>query len=515
MQIKITPQQLRELATESNLHLSDEDFEFFQGQINNASGLYTQLDELIEPELTVKYARTGGYRPLTPENTLNAWYQRCSIKGAQEGLLAGKRVAIKDNICVAGVAMMNGSAAFEGFVPDVDATVVTRILDAGGEIIGKAVCESFCASGGSHTSDSGPVENPHDSSYSAGGSSSGSAALVVAGECDMSIGCDQAGSIRIPSSWCGAYGLKPTHGLVPYTNIFGMENSIDHAGPIAATTADVALLLEAIAGPDGLDPRQKGLQPQAYSQALTGDIKGLRIGIVNEGFQWPGLSEEAVSTLVRESAYSFENLGASVHELSIPMHYNGLAIISGIILEGMTSALSGPNILGYSGKGYYSRAMINAYTLARQTRIDDFPDSVKLLFLQGRYMQQRYQGRFYAKAQNLNRTLTQSYNAALHDVDLLLMPTTITRAEKLPASNASRAERAASGASTIFNTAPFDATGHPAMNVPCGYIDGLPAGMMLVGRYGEEATILRAADAFERQSGYVVRPQRFSATTSV
>ena len=132
-----------------------------------------------------------------------------------------------------------------------DATVVTRILDEGGEIAGKAVCESLCFSGSSFTSDTGSVRNPHDESRAAGGSSSGSAALVAGEIVDMATGGDQGGSIRIPASWCGIVGLKPTHGLVPYTGIFPIELTLDHTGPMARTVADAALLLEVIAGPDG------------------------------------------------------------------------------------------------------------------------------------------------------------------------------------------------------------------------------------------------------------------------
>src|SRR2546428_13836623 len=183
--------------------------------------------------------------------------------------------------------MMNGSSALEGYVPEFDATIVTRILDAGAEILGKAVCEHLCFSGSSFTSDPGPVLNPHNPEHSAGGSSSGSAALVAAGEVDMAIGGDQGGSIRIPSSWCGTYGLKPTYGLVPYTGVFPIELTPDHTGPIAATTADVALLLEVIAGEDGLDPRQYGAKPEAYTSVLRNDTEGIRVGIVSEGFGWP------------------------------------------------------------------------------------------------------------------------------------------------------------------------------------------------------------------------------------
>src|SRR5256885_4716481 len=215
MPAKPTIEQLRETARTYDLHLSDADLESFTGLMGAVLESYRRMDQLTQPALPVSYQRSGGYRPSAEENPLNAWYQKCSIKGAASGFLAGKRIAIKDNVCVAGVPMMNGSSVLESYVPEFDATIVTRILDAGGEIVGKAVCEHLCFSGGSHTSDTGPVLNPHDHTRSAGGSSSGRTAPVVAGECEMAIGGDQGGSIRIPSAWCGAYGLKPTHWVVP------------------------------------------------------------------------------------------------------------------------------------------------------------------------------------------------------------------------------------------------------------------------------------------------------------
>src|SRR5262249_14820022 len=179
---------------------------------------------------------------------------KTEIPGAASGKLKGKKVALKDNICLAGVAMMNGASTMEGYVPDIDATVATRILDAGGTITGKTVCEYLCFSGGSHTSASGPVHNPHRIGYSAGGSSSGSAAVVALGEVPMALGGDQGGSIRIPAAFCGIYGLKSTHGLVPYTGIMPIELTLDHAGPMTATVEDNALLLEVLAGPGRARP---------------------------------------------------------------------------------------------------------------------------------------------------------------------------------------------------------------------------------------------------------------------
>src|SRR6266540_1006836 len=326
--------ELERIAKSYNLDLSAEDLASFRNLMDGVLASYRRLDQFAEPTLPVKYPRNPGFRPPASENRLNAWYWKCAIKGAASGKLAGKKIAIKDNVCVSGIPMMNGSNVLEGFVPDVDATIVTRILDAGGEIAGKAVCEHLCFSGGSHTSDTGPVLNPHDPKRSAGGSSSGSAALVAAGECDMAIGGDQGGSIRIPSSFCGAVGLKATYGLVPYTGVFPIELTLDHTGPIARTARDAAQLLEVLAGADGLDPRQSGgLRTEAYTKQLTGHARGLRIGIVKEGFGWPN-SEPDVDAMVREAAQRLTRAGGTVNEVSITLDRDGIHIWNAIAVEG-------------------------------------------------------------------------------------------------------------------------------------------------------------------------------------
>jgi amidase len=268
-----TTEQLARIASSFNLNLSSEQLERFRSMSAAAMAAYSQLDQLPEPALPVRYPRTPGWRPDPGHNRLGAWYWRTDIPGASGGPLAGKTVAIKDNVCVAGVPMMNGSAVLEGYIPEVDATVVTRILDAGGRIIGKAACGRLCFD---LNADTGPIRNPYDLTRHAGGSSGGSAALLAAGEVDMAIGGDQGGSIRIPASWCGIYGLKASYGLVPYTGGFSLEPNLDHLGPMARSVEDVALLLEAIAGPDGFDIRQarNGLGAQPYSKGLNGEVKG-------------------------------------------------------------------------------------------------------------------------------------------------------------------------------------------------------------------------------------------------
>ena len=198
-----TADQVIELADEMGLDLTDADVEsyigIFEAQVNDYNIVDAMPDNLPE----VKYPRTPGYQPRGEENKYNAWYVKTEVKGASEGKLKGRQVVLKDNIMLAGVPMMNGAATLEGYMPDVDATVATRLLDAGATIVGKAHCESFCMSGGSHTNAKGAVHNPHKMGYMAGGSSSGSAALVAAGEVDLAIGGDQGGSIRMPASYCG------------------------------------------------------------------------------------------------------------------------------------------------------------------------------------------------------------------------------------------------------------------------------------------------------------------------
>jgi amidase len=502
-----TTEQLRKIASDYGFHFDEADLESFHSLIETVlSTSYQQLDELAEVEPPpVKYPRSSGHRPDPEENPFNAWYWRCSIKGADSGPLAGKRIAMKDNICVAGVPMMNGCAAVEGYVPEFDATVVTRILDAGGEIVGKAVCEDLCFSGGSHTSYPKPVLNPHNPAHSAGGSSSGSGAVVAVGDCDMAMGGDQGGSIRVPSAWCGIYGLKQTYGLVPYTGVFPIELTLDHTGPMAATVEDVTLLLEAIAGEDGLDPRQpKGsVQVGQYREALTGNVEGIRIGMLAEGFGWPELSEEDVDETVRNSVRILADLGAEItDDISIPLHRSCLDLWNIIGGEGAAKLMHQGNSMGTNWLGYYNTSQMEVYGRGLKTHADDLSVTNKLAMMYGQYMQSQYGGRYYAKAQNVRLRLRQEFEKAFEQVDILAMPTTPMKPEELPGPDAPYEEIVNKALFNLVNTCTFDLTHHPAITVPCGRSDGLPIGLMLVGKHWDEETILRAAHAFEQTGTY-------------
>jgi len=333
--------------------------------------------------------------------------------------------------------------------------------------------------------------------YSAGGSSSGSAALVACGEVDLAIGGDQGGSIRMPASFCGIYGMKATHGLVPYTGVMPIEVTIDHTGPMTANVTDNAVMLEVLAGPDGLDPRQHaGETAKPYSELMKGGVKGMKIGIVTEGFGWPQ-SDAAVDTKVRQAAEVFTKLGAVVTELSVPMHRIGPAIWLPIAAEGATQQMMKDNGHGFNWKGLYVTSMIDFHA-GWKDRADELSETLKITMVLGEYFIKYYRGHYYGKAQNLGRQLTAAYNTALADYDLLLMPTVPMTATPLPATGAAVEEVVTRAFEMLPNTCPFDVTGHPAMTVPCGKVDGLPVGMMLISKFYDEATIYRAAYAFEQ-----------------
>lgn len=486
---------LDQAARRIGLNLDEATLRAYARILESTFAEYDQVDALIDPPPEVRYPRTPGVQP--QDNPLGAWYVRTDIEGRAGGPLTGKRVVLKDNICLAGVPMMNGASTLRGYVPDLDATVATRVLDAGGRIVGKAHCEYFCFSGSSHTNAAGPVRNPRNPAHSSGGSSSGAAALVGAGEADMAIGTDQGGSVRIPAAYSGIYGMKPTHGLIPYTGIMPIEMTLDHAGIMTANVADNALLLDAIAGSDGLDPRQQGLPAarSAYCDALGRQLAGLRIGIVPESFGWHN-SEPEVDDAVRQAAARLAALGAEVIELSIPLHRQGHAIWTPIAVEGSTQQMKGYNY-GSNWKGLYVTSLMQAQRHWRD-HADEFPHDVKTCLLAGEYFHARYGGQYYAKAQNLARRLGHAYDTALTRVDALLMPTVPMRAPRLIDAGAAPDLHVTRALEMNANTAPFDVTGHPAMSVPCALRDGLPVGMMLIGRRYGEATLYRAAHAFER-----------------
>jgi amidase len=488
--------QMRELARSLHMNMPDSELGQYLEQMEPNFLAYERVDQLPDFLPEVAYSRTPGRRPTAEENPMNAWYIKTDIRGADSGPLRGQKVVLKDNIALAGVPMMNGASTLEGYVPEMDATVARRILDAGGTIAGKAHCEYFCLSGGSHTNATGPVHNPWRTGYIAGGSSSGCGALVGAGEIGMAIGGDQGGSVRIPSAFSGCYGMKATHGLVPYTGAMPIEATIDHLGPMTGNVADNALLLEVIAGEDGLDPRQHASPKVRYTDALSRGVNGLRIGLLREGFGQVGATP-GVDAKVRAVGEVLARMGARVEEVSVPMHLDGPAIWNPIALEGLQAQMMHGNGMGFNWKGMYMVSLLDKHAGWR-ARADELSPSLKVSMFVGEWFLRHHRGHFYAKAQNLSRQLRQAYDSVLEKFDLLLMPTVPMTAQPIPQPGAPIAEIIGRAFEMVGNTSPFSSTGHPAMSVPCGLVGGLPVGAMFVARHWNEATIYQAAAAYER-----------------
>ncbi|KAL9967996.1 hypothetical protein ACROYT_G026320 [Oculina patagonica] len=326
-------------------------------------------------------------------------------------------------------------------------------------------------------------------------------AKVAGGHVDMALGGDQGGSIRIPAAACGIVGLKPTFGLVPYTGIMSIEFTLDHTGPMARTVYDTALMLEVLAGLDGeLDARQpRDLSvPESYTSKLTGEISHLKLAVLKEGFGLPS-SEADVDELVRNAADRLvREAGATVEEVSVKMHLDGVKIYRGIGVEGATRMMLDGAGFGTSAKMYYDTTLQEAFARGLKSHPNDLSSTCKLSCLLGRYLLSEYNGTFYSKAQNLGRELCKAYDKVFEDYDVLLMPTIPKKAPTFPPANPSLEEYLGKASSNNPNTSPFNVTGHPALSINAGFSDGLPVGMMIVGRKFDEATVLNVAYAYEK-----------------
>lgn len=491
-------------ADDLGLSLSPEELEDYLDLVNGSLESYDQVLEADTPAISyrkIEYTnRPGGRSPRSDEDPLNSWIHRFELEGADGGSLDGVDIGIKDSIAVAGYPMTLGSEVLNGFVPQIDATVVERLLEAGATITGKQNMESFAFSGSGGTSDFGPVLNPYSEDHLAGGSSSGSAAAVANGDCDVSIGTDQAGSVRIPSACCGTVGLKPTTGLVPYTGALSLDLGIDHLGPIAQTVSDVARTLEVMAGEDRvdgvrMDPRQpRGIEGGAYADMLPGSLTGKSIGVLEEGFTWP-FADEDVIECIRNAVDTLSSGGASTDSVSMDRHH----LVSSA--AGVISTIGGARTFAEAGvgrgpDGWYWTEFTDMFDSLKEARADALPPSVKQAILTAEHVLGQRGMTPYTIAQNIALEAEKEYDRLLADHDVLALPT-IVIPPMTHDPEMDRVEATAREWMLAANTAPMDLTGHPAISVPCGMVDGLPTGMMFVGSHFDESTVLEVADGFE------------------
>jgi amidase len=491
-------EDLQDLAAEFHFALSDAEAEQYLPPVLATVQGYAALDELPDEHVPPAYPRDCGRPPGPDESPVNGWAWRCSIKGRADGPLAGHTAAIKDNTAVAGLPLRLGTTVMHDFVPDEDATVVTRLLDAGAEIIGKTAVPSFCFDGAGFLGDYEPqVLNPADHGRVPGGSSSGSAAAVANDEVDVALGGDQGGSIRLPASFSGCCGHKPTYGLVPYTGIFPVERTLDHVGPLARTVRDCALVLDAIAGPDGLDPRQSGVSPVPTLPEVDRGVEGLRIGLLAEGFGIEEASEPEVDAAVRTAAHALSRMGAEVAETSVPMHPHGVAIWSAIAVQGCADLVIHGDSVATNAFDPGSTLLTDFFARARREMADRFPPTLKVTLLSAEHLRRHAHHHYYTKARALARSLRASYDAALSEYDVLVMPTTAMRAFPRPPADAPVEEILGVALGNLHNVVQFNLTGHPALSLPVPGNRGLPIGLQVVGRHYDDGTVLRVGRALE------------------
>ncbi len=490
-----TEREVRELGEQLYLDLTDAEVTAFRERIADGLSAYQTVREHAGSPQPSPDRPFGGGRRATDEDPYNAWITRCEVQTEGTGSLAGWDIAVKDNVAVAGVEMTCGSQVLEGYVPASDATVVTRLLEAGGRVVGKTNMDDMAFTGNGHSSAFGPTLNPHDPERLSGGSSGGSAIAVAEQEADLGIGADQGGSIRVPAAWCGVVGHKPTHGLVPYTGIAGIENTIDHVGPLTRDVETAGQALSVMAGTDPRDPRQPDQVPDPQCTDLVGDAEGLTVGVLEEGFT-RAEAEELVNERVHGGLDALEAAGATVEPVSLSLHDDAADIYTVALAEGTVAAFRGEGV-GHNWQGWYNTDWIETFGKFRRAQGGDFPPSYKYNLLLGAYTGDQYHSAYYARAMNLRQELTAAYDDLLAEVDVLAMPTTPQLPNRyVPDQDIHAFLDDAWGC--LANTCPFNATGHPALSVPVEPVDELPVGVMFVGEHFADERVLEAGLALER-----------------
>ena len=416
-------------------------------------------------------------------------------------LLFGLPISIKDNLCTKGIITSCSSNMLKNFVAPYESTVTTNLWREGAICLGKTNLDEFAMGSSTETSAFGVTSNPWDLKRVPGGSSGGSAASVAAGLCLASIGSDTGGSIRQPASFCGVVGLKPTYGRVSRWGLIAFASSLDQIGPITNTVSDAAELLSVISGNDPFDSTSLDFPVPDYISSLNKSIKGLKIGIIKECLEHPGLDDE-VKTSIEKSIQRFQSLGAEIIDISCPRFNDGIATYY-VIAPSEASA----NLARYDGVkyGYRSLDADNLSDMTSKSRSEGFGDEVQRRILIGTYaLSAGYSDAYYKKAQKVRTLIKSDFDRAFKNVDILLSPTCPTTAFlKGDYSN----DPLSMYLSDLL-TVPVNLAGLPAITIPCGFDEkGLPIGLQLIGDVLQEEKILNAAHIFEKDANLIIRPK--------
>ena len=399
--------------------------------------------------------------------------------GRYKGPLHGIPVALKDLYDTGGVRTTSGSRIFDNFIPTEDCTVAAKFQQAGAILVGKLNMHPFAYGPTGENLDYGHMHNPWNPDMVTGGSSGGSGSAAAAGQCTITTGSDTGGSIRIPAALCGIVGLKPTYGLVSRHGLTALSWSLDHPGPMTRTVEDAAITMNVIAGHDPKDVASAKVDIPDYTSALTGDIKGLRIGIVKEYFETP--LDPQVRKAVMDAIGLLESMGAEVKEVSYPMFNQSQAISSTVLMSEATAYHR--DLLEKDGHQIY--------------------EPVRQRLEAGLFISAAE----YLRAQQARTIFDNQGRRLLDDVDLLAGPTEPVTAPRIMASKVMAGEQEVGvvGALTQY-TRPYNINGFPAISVPCGFSDeNMPIGLQLAGKPFDELTVLRAAHAYEQATDWHTR----------
>jgi aspartyl-tRNA(Asn)/glutamyl-tRNA(Gln) amidotransferase subunit A len=436
-------------------------------------------------------ARVGAYLTVTGDEALAAARaaEARYRAGTPLGPLDGAPLALKDVFCTRGVRTTCGSRILEAFVPPYDATMVERLRAAGAVLLGKTNMDEFAMGSSTEHSAFQLTRNPWNLSRVPGGSSGGSAAAVAGGLAAGAFGTDTGGSVRQPAAFCGVVGLKPTYGRVSRYGLIAFASSLDHVAPLALDVTDAALLLGAVAGHDPLDATSVDVPVPDYAAGLGGGVRGLRIGVPDEYFG-TGLDPE-IERAVRAAIDVLRDLGATVERVSLPTTQHGVATYYVV-----APAEASSNLARYDGVKYGLRVPgKDLIDMAARTRAAGFGAEVKRRIMLGTYaLSAGYHDAYYGQAQKVRTLVRREFEAAFARVDLLAAPTTPGVAFE----HGAKADPLAMYMNDVY-TIPASMTGLPAISVPCGFsAAGLPIGLQLIGPALDEATILRAAHAYEQ-----------------
>ncbi|MGM1023302.1 MAG: Asp-tRNA(Asn)/Glu-tRNA(Gln) amidotransferase subunit GatA [Bacillota bacterium] len=422
------------------------------------------------------------------------------ISGEERGLLFGLPVGIKDNIVTEGLRTTCGSQFLKNFDPVYDATVVGKLRAAQTVTLGKMNMDEFAMGGSNENSSFFPARNPWDLERVPGGSSGGSAAAVAAGEAYFTLGSDTGGSIRQPASYCGVVGLKPTYGLVSRFGLVAFASSLDQIGPITKNVQDSAYVLQAIAGYDQKDSTSAKVDIPDYLNALTGDVKGLRIAVPKE-YLGEGVDPQ-VKEKVLDALKTLEGLGAVWEEVSLP--HTEYAVATYYLLA---SSEASSNLARFDGVRYGVRAdnPDNLLDLYHQSRTQGFGPEVKRRIMLGTYaLSSGYYDAYYLKAQKVRTLIKQDFDRVFEQYDVIIGPTAPTTAFKI----GSQVDDPLTMYLNDILTIPVSLAGVPAISIPCGLADGLPVGLQIIGKAFDESSVLRVAHAFEQNTEFhKQRPQ--------